>query len=79
MSRDRIPDDEPVFFMDGDTVLTPGCFEKCLPIFELYPDIRALTTDEEALAGEPAWYFRWLDFRFSSATCISSPTRSRAD
>lgn len=64
MSRHGVGGDDPVIFMDGDTVLTPGFFERCLPILAADLSLRALTTDEKVVSQAPAWYHNWLRFRF---------------
>ena len=57
--------DDPVFFMDGDSILAPGCLRKCLPILAVRPDVHALTTYETVIAYGPRWMQRWLDIRFA--------------
>lgn len=57
--------DDPVIFMDGDTLLMPGCLKKCLPFFPLFPNMQALTTFENAIVlNAPAWMKKWLEVRF---------------
>lgn len=57
--------DDPVVFMDGDTLLMPDCLVKCLPFFALYPKLQALTTYERAIVYHaPAWFKKWLKVRF---------------
>ncbi|MEL6289057.1 MAG: glycosyltransferase [Pseudomonadota bacterium] len=65
MVRAGMPDDALVIFMDGDFVIEPGAVRKCLPLFELYPDLEALTTDEEVICIGPKWMQRWLTMRFA--------------
>jgi len=65
MSRDGIGGDDPVIFMDGDTILANECATKCISIFGADPDCQALTTDERAIVRGPAWMQRWLDMRFA--------------
>ena len=55
-----------VVFMDGDTFFKPGCLQLCLPFFELYPKMQALTTHEDAIVIQgPTWIKKWLDMRFA--------------
>ena len=65
MSRDGIGGDDPVIFLDGDTILEQGCARRCIAIFGVEPDIQALTTDERAIVHGPGWIQRWLDMRFA--------------
>ena len=51
ISRLRPPRDAAVVFMDGDTLLTPGCLAKSLPFLKLMPDVDAITTDEECIVA----------------------------
>lgn len=66
MIKDSIKENDPVIFMDGDTYLTPGTLQKCLPFFLAYPKLQALTTYEEAiLLNGPEWMKKWLQMRFA--------------
>ena len=65
MSRDGIGGDDPVIFMDGDTILEDHCVQRCISVFSVEPDISALTTDERAIVHGPEWMQRWLDMRFA--------------
>jgi glycosyltransferase Alg8 len=65
LSRAGDTRDNPVVFMDGDSVLAPGCLRKCLPLFALNPKLHALTTHEQALVLGPTWIQKWLDLRFA--------------
>lgn len=64
MARRGIGDDTPVVFMDGDTVLEPGCLKACLGQFAINPRLQALTTNEQAIVWGPDWMQKWLDMRF---------------
>lgn len=64
MLRNGVGGDDPVVFMDGDSVLTPGCMRKCLPLFALFPKMHGLTTNETAEVHGPHWVKRWLQMRF---------------
>jgi len=65
MSRDGIGGNDPVVFMDGDTILENGCARRCVSIFAVEPEVQALTTDERAIVHGPAWMQHWLDMRFA--------------
>ena len=61
-----LEDDDPVIFMDGDTYFEPNCLRLCLPFFQLYPKMQALTTYEKAIIKNgPLWIKKWLDMRFA--------------
>jgi glycosyltransferase Alg8 len=63
--RGGVSPDDPVVFMDGDTILMPGFLRRCLPLFEVRPDLDALTTAERAVVLGPAWIRTWLDMRLA--------------
>ena len=65
MSRANVPDDDIVVFMDGDFVMSPKAVARCLPLFKLYPDLQAVTTDEEAISIGPKWMQSMLSMRFA--------------
>ncbi len=65
MCRLPVLDDDLVVFMDGDFVLAEGAISKCMPLFKLYPDLQACTTDEEVICIGPRWIETWLKMRFS--------------
>jgi len=65
LSRGGLDPDEPVVFMDGDTILLPGFLRRCLPLFEVRRDLDALTTAEQAIVLGPRWVSTWLDMRFA--------------
>ena len=65
LSRAGVAHDEPVVFMDGDTILLPGFLRRCLPLFEVRRDLDALTTAEQAIVLGPRWISTWLDMRFA--------------
>jgi glycosyltransferase Alg8 len=65
LSRAGIHPDDPVVFMDGDTILLPGFLRRCLPLFEVRRDLDALTTAEKAIVLGPGWVSTWLDMRFA--------------
>jgi len=65
MSRLPVLDDDLVIFMDGDFVLAKGAISRCMPLFKVYPDLQACTTDEEVICIGPRWIEKWLQMRFS--------------
>ncbi|MEM6664262.1 MAG: glycosyltransferase [Pseudomonadota bacterium] len=65
MSRAGVRADDLVIFMDGDFVLAPGAVRHCLPLFKVYPDLQACTTDEEVICIGPKWVATWLKMRFA--------------
>jgi len=65
MNRLPVLDDDLVIFMDGDFVLAEGAISRCMPLFKVYPDLQACTTDEEVVCIGPRWIESWLQMRFS--------------
>ncbi|MBN2642765.1 MAG: glycosyltransferase [Victivallales bacterium] len=65
VSRHTPRADVPVVFMDGDTAIAPGCLRKCVPLFELFPDVHALTTHEKAVVEGNMFFQKWFDLRFA--------------
>lgn len=65
LSRRGVEADTPIILMDSDTILLPGCLQRCLPVFALRPSVVALTTDETVTVIGPKWMQDWLDMRFA--------------
>ena len=65
MNRGPVEPDDLIVFMDGDFVLGEGCIGKCMPLFKVYPDLEAVTTDEEVICIGPKWVATWLTMRFA--------------
>ena len=65
LSRNGVRGDMPVLFMDGDTILSPGCLEKCLPLFPLNPRVDALTVHGKAFVFGSRLFQEWYDLRFA--------------
>ncbi|MDH3740172.1 MAG: glycosyltransferase family 2 protein [Hyphomicrobiales bacterium] len=65
MSRANVPDDDIVVFMDGDFIMESNAVRSCLPLFKLYPDLEAVTTDEDVIAEAPRWMRSMLSMRFA--------------
>lgn len=59
------PGDGVVVLMDGDTVVTPGLFERCTPFFRLMPDLGALTTNNSAEVKGTQLAKDWYAMRFA--------------
>ncbi|WP_319761868.1 glycosyltransferase [Maridesulfovibrio sp.] len=58
--------DDVVVFMDGDTLVKPGTFSKCLPFFKLHPQMAALTTDNIGLQQDSTTLFHdWYSLKFA--------------
>jgi len=65
MNRAGIKDDDVIVFMDGDSILGPGCVRKCASLFVADPELQAVTTDEEVVCHGPKWVATWLTMRFA--------------
>jgi glycosyltransferase Alg8 len=66
MSRYGVDGDDPVVFMDGDSILARDCMRRCLPFFAMDENFQALTTDEIVVVEEgPKWVQAWLNMRFA--------------
>ncbi|MBL4603906.1 MAG: glycosyltransferase, partial [Emcibacteraceae bacterium] len=65
MCRASVDKNDLVVFMDGDFILSKGAIGHCMPLFKLYPDLQACTTDEEVICIGPHWVENWLKMRFS--------------
>lgn len=65
ISRD-IPDETAlVAVVDGDTILQPGCVDKSIGYFSLYPNVGALTTNEVCEVEGSYWMSQWHKLRFA--------------
>jgi glycosyltransferase Alg8 len=51
--------------MDGDFIMAPKSVARCLPLFKMYPDLQAVTTDEDVLCIGPKWMQSMLSMRFA--------------
>jgi mannuronan synthase len=54
-----------VCFLDGDTLLAPGTFARCVPFFHLMPEIGGLTTDEDCVVRGSRPIVEWHRQRFA--------------
>lgn len=70
ISREGVDDNDPIVFMDGDTVLTHGCILKSIPIFVLEPTVHALTTNEKTKSRIAKWLENWFSLRFTQRNMI---------
>jgi len=51
--------------MDGDAIMSNGVLRKCVPFFQLNPNMHALTTDEKAIFNGPKWMSEMTELRFA--------------
>ncbi|WP_437577201.1 glycosyltransferase [Sorangium sp. So ce887] len=65
IQRRPLPDGAVVAFLDGDTLLKPGTFERSFSFFRLRPEVGALTTDERAIVSGTSLAREWFDLRFA--------------
>jgi mannuronan synthase len=56
--------DSAVVFLDGDTILQPGFFQKVLPLFRIDPKVSAVTTNEDGYVRGTGWFAEWISMRF---------------
>ncbi len=64
LARENLPQNSIVALMDGDSVISPGTFRKCLPFFQMFPKVGALTTDEMPVVVGSYLFSEWLHVRF---------------
>lgn len=64
LARQNLPHDSIVALMDGDSVISPGTLRKCLPFFQMFPKVGALTTDEMPVVVGSYLFSEWLHVRF---------------
>ncbi|MBE9028320.1 glycosyltransferase [filamentous cyanobacterium LEGE 11480] len=60
-----LPSNTTVVLMDGDSELAPGTLRKCLPLFELFPQVGAVTTDELPIVEGSRTFSEWFHLRFA--------------
>ncbi len=56
---------DPVIFMDGDSIIMPGCLRKCLPIFKTEPRVQSITTNERAIVTNSSLMSDLMNLRFA--------------
>ena len=71
-----------VALVDGDSILTEGTILKCAQLFALYPNLGAVTTDEDCILEEKNFtytvYKQWYKLRFAQRDIyMSSAALSR--
>ncbi|MBN2894986.1 MAG: glycosyltransferase [Campylobacterales bacterium] len=63
--RDDLDEHSVTFFMDGDSYLEKGFFQKLLPHFAIDPKLGAVTTNEAAfIKTNSNWYKDWFNLKF---------------
>lgn len=72
IARDLPRDDAAVIVMDGDTVLTPGTLDGCLPFLRLMPRVGGITTDEDAVVVGGPVMSSWHRLRFAQRHLLMS-------
>ncbi|MDX2212002.1 MAG: glycosyltransferase [Oculatellaceae cyanobacterium bins.114] len=65
LARLDLPKNTIVGLMDGDSVITPGTLQRCLPFFVMFPKLGALTTDEVPIVSGSYIFSEWFHLRFS--------------
>ena len=73
VARAAPPPSSVVLVQDGDAVLPPGCLARIVPFFRLFPNLGALTTDEDCLVpGAGAAMRAWHRLRFTQRHLLMS-------
>ncbi len=65
LSRQGINPDDPVIFMDGDTIIHPGCLKKCFTVMHSQPSVDAVTTNEKAFITNSVFLSYIYNLRFA--------------
>ncbi|MEM1241811.1 MAG: glycosyltransferase, partial [Cyanobacteria bacterium P01_H01_bin.26] len=65
LSEIDLPADTVIALMDGDSELLPGTLRRCLPFFQLFPKMGALTTDELPVVKGSYFFSEWFHLRFA--------------
>ncbi len=63
--RHRPKPTDAVVVMDGDALFSPGTLARCLPFFDLFPELGGLTTDEEVVWRRGSLFEIWQRLRFA--------------
>lgn len=61
----ELPENTVIALMDGDSELMPGTLRRCLPFFQLFPNMGALTTDELPIVQGSYLFSEWFHLRFA--------------
>lgn len=64
LSRTRPPEDAVVGVVDGDTLMLPGCVERAVKFFALYPNVGGITTNEFCEVEGGKFIKEWHTMRF---------------
>ena len=65
LSEIDLPANTVVALMDGDSELLSGTLRQCLPFFQLFPKMGALTTDELPVVKGSYFFSEWFHLRFA--------------
>ncbi|MGB6169869.1 MAG: glycosyltransferase [Geitlerinemataceae cyanobacterium] len=65
LAKCKISKNAVVALMDGDSELTPGTLRGCLPFFQIFPKMGALTTDELPIVHGSYFFSEWFHLRMS--------------
>jgi mannuronan synthase len=65
LARLNLPADTLVALMDGDSELSPGSLQRCLPFFEMFPKLGALTTDNFSHTVGSYLFSEWFHLRLA--------------
>jgi mannuronan synthase len=65
LARLNLPADTLVALMDGDSELSPGSLRRCLPFFQMFPKLGALTTDNFSHTVGSYLFSEWFHLRLA--------------
>ncbi|NJR48766.1 MAG: glycosyltransferase [Leptolyngbyaceae cyanobacterium CSU_1_3] len=63
--RENLPPDTLIALMDGDSELSPGTLQRCIPFFRLFPKLGALTTDNFSYTSGSDLFAEWFHLRLA--------------
>ncbi len=63
--RQGMKQNDSVIFMDGDSIIMPGCLRKCLSVLRICPNVQGLTTNEKAVVTNSPLLSDILNMRFA--------------
>ena len=61
-----------VAVMDGDTIMLKDTIERTVPLFDLFPSVGGLTTDEDSVTAGSRWMAHWHKLRFAQRQILMS-------
>jgi len=64
--RQGVEASDPLIFMDGDTIIQPGCLKKCLTVMGSQPEVQAVTTNEKAVVINSGFLSNIYNLRFAT-------------